>query len=66
MGKYNCLSHEWINDIYSNMDGFRDNCIKWRKPDRETHISYDIANVQNLKKKHTKELIYEIEIDPQT
>ena len=46
------LSHkkEWNNAICSNMDEPRDYLTKWRKPDREGQMSYDIAYMWNLKK----------------
>ena len=29
------IKKEWNNAIYSNMDGPRDYCTKWSKPDRD-------------------------------
>ena len=62
------LSHkeEWNNAICSHMDGPRDYHTKWSKPERERQIPYDITYMCRLKKKDTNELIYKIEIDPQT
>ena len=45
---------EWNNAICSNMDGPGDDHIKWSNSDREKQISYDIAYMQNLKKKLKK------------
>ena len=46
------LSHkkEWNNVICSNMDGPRDDHIKWSKSDRERQIPYDITYMWNLEK----------------
>ena len=63
------LSHqkEWNNAICSHMDGPGEYHIKWSKQDRPSKISYDIAYVQNQKKKKdTSELICITEINPQT
>ena len=43
MEYYSAIKKEWNNAICSNMDGPRDYHIKWRKPDRESQISYDIT-----------------------
>ena len=50
------LSHqkEWNNAICSHMDGPGEYHIKWSKQDRPSKISYDIAYVQNQKKKRHK------------
>ena len=48
------------------MDGHGD-YTKWSKSDRERQISYDVAYVQNLKKKdYINELIYRTERDSHT
>ena len=47
----------------SNMDGPRDYHTTWSKSEWERKISNDITYIWNLKKKHTKELTYKIEID---
>ena len=46
------------------MDERGDYHTKWSKSDKE--ISYDIAYMQNLRKKDTNELIYKTETDSQT
>ena len=45
------LNHkkEWNNAIRSNMDGPGDYHTKWRKPERERKIPYDIIYMWNLK-----------------
>ena len=47
------LSHkkEQNNAICSNMDARRDYHTKWRQPDRDRQMSYDIVYMWNLKKK---------------
>ena len=47
------------------MDATRDYHTKWSKSDRERQISYDTANMWNLKY-DTSEPIYETETDSQT
>ena len=57
---------EWINAIYSDMDGPRDCHTEWSKSDRERQPSYDIAYTWNLKKKKgTNEPICRREIESQ-
>ena len=45
------------------MDGPRDYCTKWSKPDRERQISYD-ATYNLESKKWWNELIHKTEINP--
>ena len=49
---------EWINAIYSDMDGPRDHHTEWSKSDRERQTSYDIAYTWNLKKKKRHKWTY--------
>ena len=58
------LSHkkQWNNAICTNIDGPRDDRIKWSKSERERQILYDITYMWNLKY-DTKEFIYEKEVD---
>ena len=49
---------EWINAIYSDMDGPRDHHTEWSKSDRERQTSYDIAYTWNLKKKKAQMNLY--------
>ena len=60
------LSHieEWNNAICSNLNRPR-NYTKQSESDRKRQIAYDITFMWTLKY-DTNELIYEIEIDPQT
>ena len=62
------LSHhkEWNNAICSNIDRPGNYHTKWRKSDRETQISYDIAFMQKLRKNDINELISKTETDTQT
>ena len=61
------LSHskEWNSAICSNMDRPRDDHTKWRKPDRERQIPYNMAYMWN-QKTDTNELVYKIETDSKT
>ena len=43
------IKQEWNKAICSNMDASRDYHTKWRKPDRERQIPYDIIYMRNLK-----------------
>ena len=65
--QWNIISYEeeWDNAICSNMDGLRDDYIKWSKSDRERKMSYDITYTWNLIKIDTKELIYKAETNSQ-
>ena len=59
------LSHKkWSNTICNNMDGPRDDQIKWRKSERERWIPYDITYAWNLKYDPNRP-IYETETDSQ-
>jgi len=56
---------EWINAIYSGMDGPRGRHTEWSKSDRERQTSYDIAYMWNLKKNGTNKPICKREIESQ-
>ena len=59
--------NERSNAVCSHMDGPRDDHTMWSEQDRERQISYEIAWMQNLKKKKdTNEFIYKIEMDSQS
>ena len=51
------------NTICNNIDGARDDDIKWSKSDRETEIWCDITYMQNLKKIIQMNLFYKTETD---
>ena len=51
MEYYSAIKKNEVIAIHSNMDGPRDCHTEWSKSDREREIWYDIAYMQNLKKK---------------